>query len=202
MSRITHPDKSLRRNIGEEIKMTTFISILRGINLGGHNTVKMDALRKLFMDLGFINVQTYIQSGNVIYQGAKQDTRELNQAIQDSIMRAFGFDVPVITLTLEELIKIGKSNPFSKDSEKDSSFFHVTFLSGRPTVADVNKLHENDFKPDEFRAIDKAIYLYCPNGYARTKLSNTFFEKKLKVSATTRNWKITNELINIAKAVS
>ncbi|HET9825023.1 MAG TPA: DUF1697 domain-containing protein [Chitinophagaceae bacterium] len=182
--------------------MTTFISILRGINLGGHNTVKMDALRKLFIDLGFVNVQTYIQSGNVIYQSKKLEARKINQAIENNIKQKFGFDVPVITLTLEELIKIAKSNPFSKDKTRDTSFFHVTFLSDKPKVNDVNKIKENDFKPDEFKEIDKVIYLYCPNGYGRTKLSNSFFENKLKVSATTRNWKVTSELISIAKEMT
>jgi uncharacterized protein (DUF1697 family) len=182
--------------------MTTFISILRGINVGGHHAIKMDALRKLFNDLGFINVQTYIQSGNVIYQSKKTGTEKINEVIQKSIKHQFGFDVPVITLSLDELTKISESNPFVKDKTKDISFLHVTFLSGKPKDEDINKIKEHDFRPDEFKHIDKAIYLYCPNGYAKTKLSNTFFEKKLKASATTRNWKITNDLINIAKELS
>ncbi len=182
--------------------MTIFISILRGINVGGHNTVKMDALRKLLTDLGFINVQTYIQSGNIIYQSKRLTTGKINEIIENSIKQKFGFDVPVITLTLEELIKISESNPFTKDKTKDASFFHVTFLSDKSKSEDVNKIKENDFKPDEFKEMDKAIYLYCPNGYGKTKLSNSFFEKKLNVSATTRNWKITNELISIAKGMA
>jgi uncharacterized protein (DUF1697 family) len=182
--------------------MIILISILRGINLGGRNTVKMDDLRKLFIDLGFINVRTYIQSGNIIYQSKKLTSKQVNEVIESNIKRRFGFDVPAVTLQLEELTEICRSNPFTKDNTKDTSFLHVTFLSARPKAGDINKIKEQDFKPDEFREGGNVIYVYCPGGYGRTKLSNSFFEKKLKVTATTRNWKVTNELLSIAKEIT
>lgn len=181
--------------------MTTYISILRGINLGGLKMIKMDALKKLFADLGFANIQTYIQSGNVVYQYKKIDAKKLNDIIKNKMEQEFGFDVPVITLTFDELKKIRNSNPFLNDKIKETSFFHVTFLADKPQSENINKIKDSNYSPDEFQLINKAVYLYCPKGYGNTKMSNTFFEGKLKVTATTRNWKTTNELINIADQI-
>lgn len=181
--------------------MTTYISILRGINLGGHKAIKMEALKAMFAGLGFTNIQTYIQSGNVVYQHEKTDTKKLDNLIKDKIQQDFGFDVPIITLTLDELKKIGNANPFFNDNTKEASFFHVTFLADKPQSDNINKIKDGNYSPDEFQPIDKAVYLYCPKGYGITKLSNTFFESKLKVTATTRNWKTINELIKIADQI-
>lgn len=178
--------------------MQTYISILRGINLGGHNTIKMDDLKNLLSKCGLKNIETYIQSGNVIYQYKSTDTKELDILIKDKILQQFKFEVPVITLTIDELKATAKNNPFSKDKKKDTSFFHITFLSDEPTKDNLSKMISLSYPPDEFVIIGKAVYLYCPNGYGNTKLSNKFLENKVKVSATTRNWKTTNELIAIA----
>jgi uncharacterized protein (DUF1697 family) len=158
----------------------------------------MEALRKLLTDQGFSNVQTYIQSGNIIYQYKKTDTKKINALINNSIKKHFGFDVPVITLTAEELKKIISQNPFAKDKTKDISFLHITFLEAKPLPENIATLKDVNFLPDQFKLIDNAVYLYCPNGYGETKLSNKFFENKLKLTATTRNWKTTNELINLS----
>lgn len=155
----------------------------------------------MFADLGFTNIQTYIQSGNAIYQHKKIDTKKLDDIIKNKIEEEFGFDVPVITLTFDELKKIWNSNPFLNDKTKETSFFHVTFLADKPQSDNINKLKDSNYSPDEFQLIDKAVYLYCPKGYGITKLSNIFFESKLKVTATTRNWKTTHELINIADQI-
>ncbi len=181
--------------------MISYISILRGINLGGHKTIKMDALKKMLTDLGFTDVQTYIQSGNAIYKYKKIDPKKINDIIKKNIKTEFGFEVPVITLSLGDLKSIRKANPFIKDKEKQDSFFHITFLADKPQSENINKIKETNYSPDEFVLTDKAVYLYCPKGYGNTKLSNTFFENKLKVSATTRNWKTTNELIKIAEGI-
>ena len=178
--------------------MTTYISILRGINLGGHNTIKMDALKELFVRIGLINIQTYIQSGNVVYQCNDKNSKELNFLISDEIKRQFGFDVPTITMTFDELSNIVSLNPFVVNETKDLSLLHVTFLADKPLSENAAKIGTANYLPDEFHLSEKAVYLYCPNGYGKTKLSNSFFERKLKVSATTRNWKTTNELLTIA----
>lgn len=159
----------------------------------------MDALRELYKKLGMINVQSYIQSGNVVFQYIKSDTIKLKSRISESIREAFGFDVPVLVLELNELSRIIKSNPFIKESKTDTSFLHVTFLSETPQKDSVKKLTEIELMNDKIHHKEKAIYLYCPDKYSNSKLTNGFIESKLKVSATTRNWKTVNELLRIAE---
>ena len=178
--------------------MTTYISILRGINVSGHRMIKMDALKKMCAELGFSTIQTYIQSGNIVFQAKETDTQKLSELIESAIDKIFGFDVPTITLTKDELEKIIQLNPFVNDKTKDASFFHITFLSENPAKEKVELLKQADLKNDEYAIGDKAIYLYCPDSYSNSKLTNSFFENKLKVIATTRNWKTGNELLNRA----
>lgn len=182
--------------------MTTYISILRGINVSGQKLIKMDALRKLYEDLGFHNITTYVQSGNVIFSGNNVNPNELAQIIAKQIETDFGFDVPVIVLTIDNLKQIIDSNPFLKDSDKDTTFLHITFLSSNPQKNNFTAIEEKKLSGEEISFADNAVYLYCPNGYGKTKLSNSFLETKLKVGATTRNWKTTNELLKIAQETS
>ena len=181
--------------------MTTYVSLLRGINVGGQKLIKMDALRKLYEGMGFHNVTTYLQSGNVLFKAEGCGIPMLERNISIRIEQDFGFKVPVIVLTTGKLDQVIDNNPLLKDPEKDESFFHVTFLSSSPLGYD-NKAIENR-KQDGEKIIfsDDVIYLYCPNGYGRTKLTNNFLETKLKVGATTRNWKTAKELLKIAEAI-
>lgn len=179
--------------------MTTYISILRGINVSGQKLIKMNALRKSYENLGFNSVTTYVQSGNVIFTGNKVKTDELAQIIIRQIEKDFGFDVPVIVLTFDNLKQIIDSNPFLSHSDKDTTFLHVTFLSSNPQKIDIYTIEEKKQSGEEISISDNAVYLYCPNGYGKSKLSNSFLETKLKVGATTRNWKTTNELLKIAQ---
>lgn len=183
-------------------KMTTYISILRGINVSGHRMIKMDALRQLFAGLGFTNIQTYIQSGNVVFQDKKTKLQDLEKKIAKRIFEQFGFEVPVLVKELEDLKQVVKNNPFLSDNSKGISHLHVTFLSAQPDKENFKKIKEGQYQADEFELFDKSVYLYCPNSYSNSKLTNSFFENKLKVVATTRNWKTTNELINIAEKIS
>lgn len=180
--------------------METYISILRGINVGGHKLIKMQALTKLYEDLGFKNVKTYIQSGNVVFQAKQMDPALLETMISKKIMDVFTFEVPITVKLQKEIAKIHKNNPFINENNYDINLLHVTFLSQKPKQADIANI-TGDFGNDEYIISDKAIYLYCPNGYGNTKLTNTFFENKLKVSATTRNWKTTTELLNMSLSI-
>lgn len=182
--------------------MTTYVSILRGINVSGKNLIKMDALRRLYENLHFRNVTTYVQSGNVFFTGKNTKPDELAQTIKLQIEKEFGFDVPVIVLTVEKLKQIIESNPFVNDSNRDKAFLHVTFLFSEPDESDFNAIEEKKLKGEEIFFSGNAVYLYCPNGYGKSKLSNIFLEKKLKVEATTRNWKTTNELFRIAQQIT
>ena len=178
--------------------MTTYISILRGINVSGQKIIKMDALRKMYENLGFQSVKTYIQSGNVIFKSKDSKIDGVVQTISRQIKKDFGFDVPVIVLTIDKLKKIIKNSPFSKDLRKDASFLHVTFLSSKPKSFEREVIETKRSNKEEISFSDDAVYLYCPDGYGISKLSNSFLETKLKVGATTRNWKTTNELLKIA----
>lgn len=182
--------------------MQTYISILRGINVSGHKPIKMDALKTLFESLNFKNVKTYIQSGNVIFKTKTTKPQDLEKKIAAQIKKEFDFDVPVMVKETNEFTTVFNKNPFLNKRKEDITKLHVTFLSQEPEEAGITKIKEGHYADDEFIIIGKAIYLFCPNGYGNTKLSNTFFENKLKVSATTRNWKTITELVHIAEQVS
>lgn len=177
--------------------MITYIALLRGINVSGKNSIKMEQLKQLFIDKGFEEVVTYIQSGNVVFQSKKQTAEKLKAVIKKSILEMFGFDVPVLVLELHEFKKTVNDNPFIKQKNKDALFMHLTILSQVPLPADYLKLETVQRDADEYTLIDRTLYLYCPNGYGKTKLHNACIENKLNVTATTRNWKTVNELIKL-----
>ena len=179
--------------------MTTYISILRGINVGGQKLIKMNALRKSYENMGFRKVTTYVQSGNVIFKGNSFEIEELEQKISQQIEKDFGFEVPVIVLTTDKLKQVIDNNPLLNNKDKEVSFMHVTFLASKPDHFDHAQIEDKKQNGEEIFFTDMAVYLYCPNGYGRIKLNNNFLESKLKVGATTRNWKTTNELFKIAE---
>jgi uncharacterized protein (DUF1697 family) len=164
--------------------------------------IKMDALRALYEKIGFKQVKTYIQSGNVVFQTNKTNSKSLEKKIAESITGNFGFDVPVMVKEAEEIYEILKNNSFINKRKEDVSKLHVTFLSDKPAKAAADKLKEGNYGADEFIIADKNVYLFCPGGYGNTKLSNTFFENKLKLTATTRNWKTINELAGMAESIT
>jgi len=179
--------------------MQTYISILRGINVSGHKLIKMKALQELYENLGFSNVRTYIQSGNVVFGSKSEDTGKLEKIIASAILKNFEFEVPIIVLKRDELNYITSQNMFLTQREKDISKLHVTFLSKEPEKNLAESIGREEYSPDEYNIVGKAIYLFCPQGYGNTKLNNNFFEKKLKVQATTRNWKTVLELLNLSE---
>lgn len=181
--------------------MKTYISLLRGINVSGQKLIKMDALRLMFTDLGFNSIQTYIQSGNVIFQNEETESKKIEKRIADKINERFGFIVPVMVKELADLSAVLKNNPFVINRNEDVTKLHVTLISHLPKQEEIDKIKSDQYLPDEFILTDKTIYLFCPNGYGKTKLTNTFFENKFKVVATTRNWKTLNELFNIAEKI-
>ena len=176
--------------------MDTFISMLRGINVSGKNTIRMEELRELYETLGFKKVQTYVQSGNVIFETSDTNPSELATKIEKKIRQKFTFDVPVFIRTKSVFEKLIKNSPFNG---KDPTRLHVTFLSDKPTKPPIEEISAAKAENEELSIIGKEIYLFCPNGYGNTKLSNSFFERKLKVRATTRNWKTVNTLFSLAQ---
>ena len=179
--------------------MQTFVSILRGINVSGQKKILMADLKTLYEDLQFKDVTTYIQSGNVIFKtGHKLSDTELTKQIEKAIHKKYDFEVPVQVRSVQELENIVTSNPFLKEKNIQVDKLHVTFLSEIPEKTGIESMEKLDFSGDQFKVIGKEVYLYTPGGYGETKLSNKFFETKLKTNATTRNWKTIYTLLEMA----
>ncbi len=177
--------------------MNTYISMLRGINLG-NKTMRMADLKSLYESLGFGNIRTYVQSGNVVFESSETDSEKLESLIEKQIEKSFGFQVPTLVRDADYFKRVIDNNPFFTKRHEDPARLHVTFLYKIPGQSDMAQLATPKDETDEFSLGEKEIYLFCPNGYGRTKLSNTFFEKKLKIPATTRNWNTVNALFNLA----
>jgi uncharacterized protein (DUF1697 family) len=179
--------------------METYIAILRGINVSGKNKILMAELKDLLETLQFSQISTYIQSGNIVFQyHANSNTLQLATTIEEAISLKYGYRVPVIVLCLEELQQTIERNSFLTDPTIDPTKLHVTFLATPPSTDKIALMSQLSFLPDKFYIIDKQVYLHCPINYGETKLSNQFFENKLKVKATTRNWNTTLKLLEIA----
>jgi uncharacterized protein (DUF1697 family) len=175
---------------------TSYVALLRGINLGPRNRVAMTDLRRLVEELGGKDVRTYLQSGNVVFRSST-GAAQLGRRLQKSIGRTLGLDVTVLVKTGAQLAKICERNPFSAGGT-DPKTLHVTFLAEAPARGRVRELSERRFAPDRFRIAGREVYLHCPNGYGRAKLSNDLFERALGVPATTRNWRTVTALAELA----
>ena len=178
--------------------MNHYISLLHGINVGGQRRIRMEELRALYESLNFNNVSTYLQSGNVIFDSHKSSISGLTNTIETAIEQTFGFSVTTLIRTKKEFYNLIESNPFLDECNGDITRLHVTFLSDTPSSSSVIEIKEVDCGSDQLFISGKEIHLYCPNGYGRTKLSNSFFERKLGMSATTRNWKTVTTLFDLS----
>jgi len=178
--------------------MPTYISLLRGINVSGQKKIRMADLRQLYEELDFDNVRSYIQSGNVLFDSAETNGEKLAGKIELKIREAYGFDVVVFVRAAENFRKLIAGNPFVQERNEDQTKLHVTFLKIMPTLSAISALNIPDAGNDEFEPGESEIYFFCPDGYGRTKYSNSFVERKLKTPATTRNWKTVNKLYKMA----
>ena len=180
--------------------MSKKIAILRGINVGGKRKILMADLRQLFEKLGFSNIATYIQSGNVIFEATNRSTDiEMATEIEKAILEEYGFVVPVIVKSKEEIVRAVEYNPFYQDKEADIKALHLTFLKESPSSENLAKTATYDYSPDKFVIKDKSVFIFCEGKYHKSKLTNNFFEKKLKVAATTRNWKTVLKLLELSQ---
>jgi len=178
--------------------MIKFIALLRGINVSGQKLIKMSALRTLFEEVGFQDVETYIQSGNVIFSSKEKSIGKLEDKIASGIKRKFDFDVQVVVMTPEEIENVLRSNPFIK-RKKDTDKLYVIFLAKAPSADTIKKLSDINYSPEEYIIEGRYIYLFVPNGYGKAKLNNNFFENKLKVFGTTRNLKTIKALFELTE---
>jgi len=167
--------------------MNSCVALLRGINVSGHKSIKMADLQRSCEALGWSDVVTYLQSGNVVFRSPA--TAPLAAELKQQIARDFAYDVEVLILTASELARIVEANPFFPTLGTEENLFHATFLWG--------DIDNNAFaslalpaQPDErCILVERTVLLYCPGGYGKTKLHNAYFEKALNIKATTRNWR-------------
>jgi len=178
--------------------MTTYVALLRGINVGGKRKIPMAGLKSLFSSLGLEDVATYIQSGNVVFRSPTGDARDIATGIEQRIADVVGISVAVLLRTPAELAEIAGSNPFLGD-RADLSKLHVVFLDGVPGADAVARLDPHRSPPDEFRLRGREIYLSLPNGAARSKLTIDYFERRLGVDATARNWNTLTKLVALTQ---
>ncbi len=174
-----------------------YVALLRGINVGGENRLSMKDLVAIFSEAGCGDVQTYIQSGNVVFRATEARASRIPAAIATAVSDRLGFRAPVVMRTAGELRAIARGNPFLR-AGADAEGLHVMFLADRPSPGKVATLDPKRSPPDEFEVRGREIYLRCPNGAARTKLTNAYFDTKLSTTSTMRNWRTVLKLVEMA----
>ena len=175
-------------------KITTHLALLRGINLGGKNTLPMKDLAEMFVATGCDNVRTYIQSGNVIFDASPSLAAGLPDRITALITERFGYRTPVVLRTTAQLRDIFANNPFLAAAVAEDTL-HVMFLATPPDPTRVAALDPDRSPPDAFAVRNQEVYLHLPNGAARSKLTNAYFDAKLATTSTARNWRTVTKLL-------
>lgn len=168
--------------------------------MAGHNKIKMTELSALYKKIGFKDAETFIQSGNIIFSNMENvPVKELASKIEKAINENFNYNIPVMIRTKEEIRKIVEINPFLNEKNFDTSKMAVIFLCEEPLTDQIDRVKNIDYPPDKFRIIGREIFIYCPNGFGKTKIYTGFFENKMKIVGTGRNWKTINTLLEIAE---
>lgn len=173
------------------------LALLRGINVSGHNMIKMEALKTMLENIGFKNIETYVQSGNVFLETEDENAQSVGFTIKQEIYKQIGFDVPVIVISKADLEKCLATNPFFKEKDVDTKKLYVAFISKELNNSALNELKISQFKPDEAFIDGNRIYMKLETGAGNTRLTQKYIEKKLNLIATTRNWNTVNQLIEL-----
>lgn len=173
-----------------------YIALLRGINVGGHKKVPMAELRDLLENSGFTNVKTYIQSGNVVLKSSEENAKEIETKISKGIKNHFGFEVPVLVRTVSQIKATFQNCPFQQE-EKEKSYFMI--LDKVPDANLVKIASEKVYEDEYYHILNDCIYFYCPKGYGKAKFNMNYFEKKLQVNATSRNYKTMLKLLSLCE---
>jgi uncharacterized protein (DUF1697 family) len=179
--------------------MKTFIAFFKGINVGGNKSVKMDELKKLFESIGLQDARTFIQSGNVIFKSDEKNEKKIAEKIEKEFEKKFGFSSSVIIRSGKDLAKIAVSCPIPNYEQKEYKWLMVNFLSDTPAAEAQSNLLESYKGPEEIYFKGKEMFIYYSEGSGRSKLNGTFIEKKLKVTATSRNWNTVLKLAELCK---
>jgi uncharacterized protein (DUF1697 family) len=182
--------------------MAVIISLLRAVNVTGHNMVKMDALRELYESLGLRDAQTYVQSGNVVFRTNAKDLVRLQKRIEDGIEQSFGFRTSVVLRSSAELKDVIRRNPFAKRSGIEPNKLVVSFLAGEPGSESKQKIAQIKVGPEEMYLDGRELYLHYAGGMGKSKLSPALLERTLKVSGTARNWNTVTKLLEMAEGMA
>ncbi len=189
--------------------MPVYISLLRGINVGGNKIILMDDLRKLYEKLRLTNVRTYIQSGNVAFVAKKKNPIELGKLIKDGVKESFKFEVGVIVLELGQLDRLIAGNPFSDGRVRRGGRIYFTFLLQAPPKEKINeldgmkmKLAKASMSEDDFEIIGRTIYVLCRNGWSKSPFNSSITEKVLRVETTSRNLETIEKLAEIGRSLN
>lgn len=178
---------------------TTYVALLRGINVGGNKKVPMATLAEVFRAAGCSAIRTYIQSGNVVFEAPPARSANLASSLAGRIEDRFGFEVPVVLRTADALEEVTRENPFLGDRAVDVERLHVAFLADAPSKSRGGRLDPARSPPDVFRLVGSEIYLHLPNGVARSKLTNAYFDAALETTTTIRNWRTVLALLALLK---
>lgn len=179
--------------------MNTYIALLRGINVSGQKKILMTDLRDLLTKSGFENVQTYIQSGNVIFESEEANTNVLSDKIEQIIRDQYGFEVPTLVILPKAMEKAVSRNPFIVHPDIEETGTYFTFLKDSPNKEGIEKFNAVSYPGETFQLIDNVVYYHCSIGFGKAKFTNKMMENKLGTRATTRNFKTTMKLISMCK---
>ena len=177
--------------------MHTHLALLRGINVSGHNMIKMDVLKGTLENLGFQKVQTYIQSGNVFLNSEEENPAKIAFVIKQEIYKVFGYDVPILVISKEDLQACVTNCQFLKEKKVDTKKLYVAFVSKELKAENINDLKMSQFKPDEVQIDNTRIFIKYHIGAGKTRLDQKYIEKKLNLTATIRNWNTVTQLLKI-----
>ncbi len=177
--------------------MPRYVALLRSVNVAGHGRIAMSDLTRSFDTLGYKNVTTYIQTGNVLFTSPSKSPTKLATAIEDQLASDFGSAPAVILRTVPELLRIGASSPYAAGGA-DPARHHVTFLAEAPAKERLTGLTLPKSGRDELVVDGREVYVHTPDGYGNTKLTGTFLERHLGVVSTTRNWNTVSKLCDLA----
>jgi len=175
--------------------MNTYIALFRGINVGGKNILPMKDLVKMLEGLGCDKVQTYIQSGNVVFRNKKKQANEIEREISLKILESYGFEPKVLLLEISELQDAVENNPFTTE---DGKALHFYFLNAYPNNPDLDRLLAVKSGSEAFKLHKKVFYLYAPDGIGRSKLAAKV-EQCMGIPATARNWNTVRKLISMVE---
>ena len=178
--------------------MKTYIALLRGINVGGHKKIKMADLRLLLEGLGYKEIMTYIQSGNIIFNSLEEDRDKLENQISEAIIDHYGFEVPVLVKTKTEINKILDNNPYNDPEDLATNKIYFVLLQEIPQKEDIEATSAIIFENEKFMITPECVFLRCDLGAGKAKCGINFFESKLKIAATSRNYRSMTKLSELS----